>query len=125
MNELRQAQEAEEPYFDEAYPRLATPEPSSPIRKSVPEFLEDFHKLADDEVTLMGRIRAKRVSGKGLIFIDLVNEFKKVQIMLNKKSIFAGSQKAAGGFSLFRNMIQVGDHICELRIYLGRAWHIY
>lgn len=112
--ELRQAQEAEVPYFDEAYPRLKDSEEFGPVRKTVADFITDFHeRLVDEEVIVMGRIRAKRIAGKGLIFIDIVNEFQKVQIMLNKRKMTPDSSCRALKFTLFRNLMQVGDHICE------------
>ena len=109
QEELREDRESEDPLYSDAYPRLA-----SSARKSVPEFLETFHdKLPSEEVTLTGRIRSKRVVGKGLVFLDIVNEFQKVQVMINKGKCVADKQSRIHKFALFKNLIQVGDHICR------------
>lgn len=110
-NDLEEALSAEEPLFTEAYPRVGTKD-GGVERKSVPEFMRDFsERLADEEMNLMGRVRAKRVAGKGLMFLDIVNEFQKVQVMLSKKAVRTVAQGNANRFELFRNLIQVGDHI--------------
>lgn len=109
-DDLKDVRDVDEPLLEEAYPRLK----SSAARKSVPEFLEDFHeRLAEEEVNLMGRVRAKRVAGKGLMFLDIVNEFQKAQVMLNKNSVAPEKEGKSQKFALFRNLIQVGDHICK------------
>lgn len=83
-------------------------------RKSVPEFLEDFHeKLVDRPVTLTGRIRSKRVVGKNLIFVDIVNEFQKAQVMISKAKCELVKAGSTHKFALFKSLIQVGDHICR------------
>lgn len=80
---------------------------------SAPEFVEECKdELPTEPVTLTGRIRSKRVAGKSLMFIDIVNEFQKVQVMVNKKNCDTprhSSQK----FKMFKSLIQVGDHICR------------
>ncbi|KAJ6442943.1 lysyl-tRNA synthetase [Purpureocillium lavendulum] len=87
QKELREDQESEDPLYPDPYPRLE----SLPARKSVPEFLEDFHEgVAYENVTLTGRVRSKRVVGKSLIFLDIVNEFQKVQVMINKNKSVTG-----------------------------------
>ncbi|KAF4125134.1 lysyl-tRNA synthetase [Geosmithia morbida] len=115
-NDLREALEAEEPLFTEPYPRVGSSNSKEGgiWRKSVPEFVRDFEeRLPNEEVNLMGRVRAKRISGKGLIFLDIVNEFQKVQVMLSKKGVKSLSRDNANRFELFRNLIQIGDHICK------------
>lgn len=57
----------------------------------------------------MGRVRSKRVSGSKLMFLDIVNEFEKVQVMLSKAKMGAKDDRAK--FPLLKAMIQVGDHI--------------
>ncbi|OAQ76147.1 lysyl-tRNA synthetase [Purpureocillium lilacinum] len=108
QRELREDQEKEDPLYPDPYPRLE----SLPARKSVPEFLEDFHEgLSDENVTLTGRVRSKRVVGKSLIFLDIVNEFQKVQVMVNKNKCVSEKHRRIHKFALFKNLIQVGDHI--------------
>ncbi|KAG6008739.1 hypothetical protein E4U21_003935 [Claviceps maximensis] len=106
--ELREDQETQDPLYPDSYPRLE----SSGSRKSVPEFLEQFQtSVSSVQVTLNGRVRSKRVIGKGLVFLDLVNEFQKVQVMVNKNQCISDSEGRIKKFSLFKNLIQVGDHI--------------
>lgn len=86
---------------------------------AVPEFLEsEENELSQPLINLVGRVRAKRVVGKNLVFLDIVNEFQKVQIVVNKSkcvepldNICTHNSKK---FHLFRSLIQVGDHICKL-----------
>lgn len=108
--DLLKASTEDEPLFTESYPRLEDPKVR---RVSVSEFLEAFHsRLPDEEVQLLGRVRAKRIAGKGLIFLDVVNEFQKVQVMLSKNGV-ATDPNPSHRFRLFRSVIQVGDHICK------------
>ncbi|KAG5999191.1 hypothetical protein E4U43_002228 [Claviceps pusilla] len=107
-DELRGDRETPDPLYPDPYPRLE----SSRSRKAVPEFLEQFpSSVPSEQVTLNGRVRSKRVFGKGLVFLDLVNEFQKVQIMVNKNKCVSDSQERIKKFSLFRHLIQIGDHI--------------
>ncbi|KAL7962027.1 hypothetical protein V8C34DRAFT_271870 [Trichoderma compactum] len=108
QKELQEDQKSESPLYPEAYPRLE----SSSIRKSVPEFLQESqHELSNEPVTLSGRIRSKRVVGSSLIFLDITNEFQKVQIMINKSKVASEQESRVHKFRLLKNLIQVGDHI--------------
>ncbi|KAJ4862876.1 tRNA synthetases class II (D, K and n) domain-containing protein [Trichoderma breve] len=108
QKELQEDQKSESPLYPEAYPRLE----SSSIRKSVPEFLQESqHDLSNEPVTLSGRIRSKRVVGSSLIFLDITNEFQKVQIMINKSKVASEEESRVHKFRLLKNLIQVGDHI--------------
>ncbi|KKP05015.1 lysyl-tRNA synthetase, class II [Trichoderma harzianum] len=108
QKELQEDQKSENPLYPEAYPRLE----SSSIRKSVPEFLQESqHELSNEPVTLSGRIRSKRVVGSSLIFLDITNEFQKVQIMINKSKVASEQESRVHKFRLLKNLIQVGDHI--------------
>ncbi|RFU75319.1 lysyl-trna synthetase [Trichoderma arundinaceum] len=108
QKELQEDQKSEDPLYPEAYPRLG----SSSIRKSVPEFLQESQdELSSEPVTLSGRIRSKRVVGNSLIFLDITNEFQKVQIMINKSKVAADQESRLHKFRLLKNLIQVGDHI--------------
>ena len=121
QEELKEDQASEEPLFQESYPRI----PSSPLRKSVPDFINDFHdRLANDEVQLAGRIRSKRVVGKNLIFVDIVNEFQKVQVMINKNKCGQDSNRRVQKFALLKNLIQIGDHICKRPVYCPSIDHV-
>ncbi|KAL7791353.1 hypothetical protein V8C37DRAFT_382852 [Trichoderma ceciliae] len=108
LEQLQEDQRSEDPLYPEAYPRLE----SSSIRKSVPEFLQESQdELSSEPVTLFGRIRSKRVFGGSLIFLDITNEFQKVQIMINKNKVVSDQQARLHKFRLLKNLIQVGDHI--------------
>ncbi|KAL7939619.1 hypothetical protein V8C35DRAFT_287172 [Trichoderma chlorosporum] len=108
QKELQEDQKSEDPLYPEAYPRLE----SSSIRKSVPEFLQESQdELSNEPVTLSGRIRSKRVVGSSLIFLDITNEFQKVQIMINKSKVASEQESRVHKFRLLKNLIQVGDHI--------------
>ncbi|KAL7943229.1 hypothetical protein V8C42DRAFT_330071 [Trichoderma barbatum] len=108
QKELQEDQKSEDPLYSEAYPRLE----SSSIRKSVPEFLQESRdELSNEPVTLSGRIRSKRVVGGSLIFLDITNEFQKVQIMINKSKVASKQESRVHKFRLLKNLIQVGDHI--------------
>jgi lysyl-tRNA synthetase class II len=109
-NDARRPQEDEEPFTDPD-PRLTNGESFSE-RRSVPEFSKSFDGFADDEVVLMGRVRSKRTAGQKLIFLDIVNEFQKAQVMLEKSQMTTGHYCRAHRFKLMKQLIQVGDHIC-------------
>ena len=83
---------------------------------SIPDFLKRFQDMsAEDAVeplTLTGRIRAKRTSGKQLLFLDIVQEWEVAQIVLSKNSLANWGQRQVSQFWLFAKMVQVGDHIC-------------
>lgn len=110
QRELQEDQTSEDPLYPEAYPRIE----SSSIKKSVPEFLEESQdELSSEPVTLFGRIRSKRVVGNSLIFLDITNEFQKVQVMINKSKVVPEQEARVHKFRLLKNLIQVGDHICR------------
>ncbi|RDA92932.1 hypothetical protein CP533_3851 [Ophiocordyceps camponoti-saundersi (nom. inval.)] len=99
----------DEPLYPDDYPRLE----SQNDLKSVPELLQKFEAYSQkkEPVTVMGRVRSKRVHGSSLIFLDIVNEFQMVQVMLNKKRITPFKTRRAYKFAFLRSLIQVGDHI--------------
>lgn len=89
----------------------------SETRDRIPtnEEFEDGYNEAERETTVLhatltGRVRAKRVVGSGLVFVDIVNDFQKVQVMINKKKVLTTTHRQA--FKMWRNLIQIGDHIC-------------
>ncbi|KAK0384048.1 hypothetical protein NLU13_8137 [Sarocladium strictum] len=86
----------------------------NPDRKPTDEEFKEVYQEAEREATLLratltGRVRAKRVVGSGLVFVDIVNDFQKVQVMINKKKCLATEHRQV--FKMWRNLIQVGDHI--------------
>ena len=110
QKQLRQDRESDDPLWTESHPRLV----SDDKRISVSDFLETFHdRIPTESITLCGRVRSKRVVGKNLIFVDIVNEFQRAQVLINKKKCEHSQPGRPHRFELFRNMIQVGDHICE------------
>lgn len=107
--ELWAEQEEEDPLFTETHPRLV----NRATRMSVPEFYEAFDSCLDDsnDITVYGRIRSKRVVGKNLIFIDIVNEFTRLQVMVNRSKCMVDQEDRRLKFGMFRSLIEVGDHI--------------
>ncbi|ESU06117.1 hypothetical protein FGSG_00875 [Fusarium graminearum PH-1] len=107
--ELWAEQEEEDPLFTETHPRLV----NRATRMSVPEFYETFDSCLDDsnDITVYGRIRSKRVVGKNLIFIDIVNEFTRLQVMVNRSKCMVDQEDRRLKFGMFRSLIEVGDHI--------------
>lgn len=111
QEDLREDQKSSTPLYAEAYPRLG----SDASRKAIPDFVEECQdSLPAEQVSLAGRVRSKRVVGKSLIFVDIVNEFQKAQVMINKKKCQLDGETNKNQFTLFKNLIQVGDHICTL-----------
>ncbi|KAG6278175.1 hypothetical protein E4U47_006063 [Claviceps purpurea] len=112
---FQEDQESQDPLYPDLFPRLE----DCQTRESISEFLEQFETASrsEQEVTLYGRVRAKRVIGKGLVFLDIVNEFQKVQVMINKNACTLDGPQRLRKFGLFRKMLQIGDHISVM----GRA----
>ncbi|KAM0440930.1 hypothetical protein ACHAPT_000233 [Fusarium lateritium] len=112
--ELWEEQESENPLYPESHPRLE----HRAKRMSVPDFLEAFHNELDDtkDVSICGRVRSKRVVGKNLIFLDIVSEFERLQVMINRSKCLLDQEERRVKFSLFRNLIEVGDHISVVGI---------
>ncbi|RGP70303.1 lysyl-trna class ii [Fusarium longipes] len=107
--ELWAEQEEEDPLFTETHPRLV----HRATRMSVPEFHEAFRNSLDDtkDITVHGRVRSKRIVGKHLIFLDIVNEFTRLQVMVNRSKCLVEHEERRLKFGMFRNLIEVGDHI--------------
>ncbi|KAF5009845.1 hypothetical protein FDECE_3967 [Fusarium decemcellulare] len=107
--ELWAEQESEDALYPETHPRLE----HRAKRMSVPEFLEAFRDELDDtkDVSVYGRVRSKRVAGKNLVFLDIVNEFERLQVMVNRSKCMLDQAQRRIKFSMFRNLIEVGDHI--------------
>ncbi|KAI5467322.1 hypothetical protein BGZ63DRAFT_346295 [Mariannaea sp. PMI_226] len=107
---LWEEHQSEDPLYPESHPRLT----HTQQRYSVPEFIQAFDAIehADlDKVTVYGRVRSKRAAGKYLIFLDIVNEFERLQVMVNKSKCMGDQDTRNHKFALFRNLIEVGDHI--------------
>ncbi|WZH40259.1 Lysyl-trna class ii [Fusarium acuminatum] len=107
--ELQAEKESEDPLFTETHPRLS----HRAERMSVPEFHEAFRECLDGSrtVNVYGRVRSKRVVGKGLMFVDIVNEFTRLQVMISRKTCMVDEEERRLKFAMFRNLIEVGDHI--------------
>lgn len=110
--ELLAEKESEDPLFEETHPRLI----HHAERKTVPEFHEAFRDALDDSkyISVCGRVRSKRVVGKNLIFLDIVNEFERLQVMLNRSKCMVEEEARSLKFGMLRNLIEVGDHICRI-----------
>lgn len=112
QTELREEQESEDPLYPESHPRLH----HRAERMSVPEFIEAFNDHLDEtkDIFVCGRVRSKRIVGKNLIFLDIVNEFERLQVMVNRSQCMLDQEERRIKFSLFRSLIEVGDHICRI-----------
>jgi lysyl-tRNA synthetase class 2 len=110
--EFQTEKESEDPLFTETHPRLL----HRAERMSVPEFHEAFREGLDGSkiINVYGRVRSKRVVGKGLMFVDIVNEFTRLQVMINRKTCMVDQEERKLKFAMFRNLIEVGDHICRI-----------
>ncbi|KAK7403037.1 mitochondrial lysine-tRNA synthetase [Neonectria punicea] len=107
---LWEEQQSEDPLYPESHPRLE----HKRQRYSVPEFIEAFDAIEHaemEEVTVYGRVRSKRAAGKYLIFLDIVNEFERLQVMVNRTKCMGNQETRKHKFAMFRNLIEVGDHI--------------
>ena len=63
----------------------------------------------------VGRVNSKRLHGKYLMFLDIINEFERVQAMINWRTVKDASSITKPQFRLFTQLIERGDHICEHR----------
>jgi lysyl-tRNA synthetase class 2 len=84
---------------------------------SIPEFrrqYEDKQQFDSDmpAATVYGRIRSKRQHGKFLLFVDVVNEFERLQGLISWKALL-GAKVTEEQFNEFLHLIEVGDHICK------------
>lgn len=107
---LWEEQQSEDPLYPESHPRLE----HTQQRYSVPEFIEAFNAAEHNEmenVTVYGRVRSKRAAGKYLVFLDIVNEFERLQVMVNKAKCMGDQETRNRKFAMFRSLIEVGDHI--------------
>ncbi|KAF4449423.1 lysyl-tRNA synthetase, class II [Fusarium austroafricanum] len=112
--ELWAEKDSEDPLFEETHPRLV----HHAERKSIPEFHEAFKHALDDskDISVCGRVRSKRIVGKNLIFLDIVNEFERLQVMLNRSKCMVEEEDRKLKFGMFRSLIEVGDHISVVGI---------
>jgi lysyl-tRNA synthetase class 2 len=60
-----------------------------------------------------GRVRSVRVAGKGLVFIDIVEDSHKVQVMCNSKAMEVIDGVSKDQFKDFYRLLRRGDIICE------------
>lgn len=113
---LWEEQQSEDPLYPESHPRLE----HTQQRYSVPEFIEAFNAAEHNEmenVTVYGRVRSKRAAGKYLVFLDIVNEFERLQVMVNKAKCMGDQETRNRKFAMFRSLIEVGDHICRIPMF--------
>lgn len=47
------------------------------------------------------------------MFVTIVNEFEKVQGMINYRTLSQQKELSPYAFRMFRRMIEKGDHICK------------
>jgi lysyl-tRNA synthetase class 2 len=87
----------------------------------VGEFIEKYMPilgrgeiLEKEHVKVRGRVRSFRVAGKSLVFLDIAQDGRSVQIVLNRARLegFGGINRWE--FIEFYHLVRRGDIICEL-----------
>jgi lysyl-tRNA synthetase class II len=70
-------------------------------------------------LTLLGRVRSVREAGKKLLFIDIIHNEARLQVMAN----LGGLQKDVGysteELQRFRKLIKTGDYFCEFESFVA------
>ncbi|KAF6837791.1 lysyl-tRNA synthetase [Colletotrichum plurivorum] len=113
LRETMLAEASKEGLIKETHPRLV----HRSKHKSVPAFrkLNSKEKLEalneEDIVTLYGRVQSIRSHGNKLMFVTIVNEFEKVQGMINYRTLSQQKDLSPYAFRMFGRMIEKGDHI--------------
>lgn len=73
------------------YPLLGTTRESQAPAVRIPQFRNDweskavFEEPAKDRITIQGRVKSLRKSGKGLIFLDVIQDLTKLQVVINRQ----------------------------------------
>lgn len=100
---------------DQYYKPLSDIRYSDVKRLRIPEFREQFTNYKfpegvnriDEEYTVEGKIHSIRKSGKGMIFIDLIQDYEKVQLVLMNKLVGVTKDE----FSEYHDSFKRGDFI--------------
>ncbi|KAL0935379.1 lysyl-tRNA synthetase [Colletotrichum truncatum] len=97
--------------YKETHPRLV----HRSKRMSVPTFKrkwiqEKLEEPSNEVVTLYGRVQSVRAHGNKLVFVTIVNEFEKIQGMINFRNL-SSPDVTIDRFKLFARLIEKGDHI--------------
>ncbi|KAI5307977.1 hypothetical protein KEM55_006894, partial [Ascosphaera atra] len=106
--------------FGQHYPRISL----GPHALSCKAFRQKYDHVAsnatvDDTVVLHGRVQSFRQAGGKLMFIDILHEGSKVQVLCNQK-LLAEAGVDAKKFKDFAHVPRRGDSFCE---YTPRAMH--
>lgn len=104
------------------YPLLSDVTPADASILRVKEFCERYEEVEHSAepvktkpITVRGRVRSIRRSGKGLIFLDIVQDLQKLQVVINRKRIEnLSNEQFVEEHLLFRR----GDHVSAT----GLAW---
>jgi lysyl-tRNA synthetase, class II len=67
-------------------------------------------------VKVRGRVRSFRVAGKSLVFLDIAQDGKSVQIVLNRARLEGFGGISRKEFIEFYHLVRRGDIICELNL---------
>lgn len=73
-----------------------------------------FEKPVDQRVTVQGRVKSLRKSGKGLIFLDLIQDLTKLQVVINRDKANMGQDV----FDTEHSFLRRGDIVSIT----GRPW---
>jgi lysyl-tRNA synthetase class 2 len=97
------------------WPRIKSDKDAMTIDAYLHKYVDLRPKESRDKeyVTVRGRLRAFRVAGKGLVFMDIAQDGKSVQIVCNrtKLELLGGMPKRR--FEEFYHVIRRGDIICK------------
>lgn len=79
---------------DEQYPLLKVVKHTQALDVRIPEFIEiwnEVHEFTSEQaktpVVIRGRITSIRKAGKSLVFLDIIQDFEKLQVVLNKNKL--------------------------------------
>ncbi|KAF9869615.1 lysyl-tRNA synthetase [Colletotrichum karsti] len=105
------AEVSEKGLYKETHPRLVHRGEKMSVPKFKRKWIQDKLEEGSDEiVTLYGRVQSVRSHGNKLVFVTIVNEFEKIQGMINFRNL-SDSNVTKDTFKLFSRIIEKGDHI--------------
>lgn len=74
--------------------------------------------LEEESVILRGRVKAIRIAGGGLVFMDLSQDGTSVQVVLNRKRMTVFGSMETRKFREFYHLVRRGDIICEFLLWM-------
>jgi len=94
---------------------------SSKDAMTIGEYLDNYGMMlptdnlekSKEYVVVRGRARSLRIAGKALVFVDIAQDGKSVQIMLNRSNLGSLGVATRSKFEEFYHVIRRGDIICK------------